>query len=71
MSLKLLATKAGISKNVTSYVVRHSFALCLREKGVSINVIGETLGHQSVLTTKAYVREFGVEVLDEAVDILL
>jgi integrase/recombinase XerD len=56
---------------VTSYVARHSFAMCLREKGISIDVIGETLGHQSVLTTKAYVREFGVEVLDEAVEVLL
>ena len=41
------------------------------EKGVSIDVIGETLGHQSVLTTKAYVREFGAEVLDDAVEVLL
>ncbi|MGB5436901.1 MAG: site-specific integrase [Maribacter sp.] len=70
-SLKILAEKAGITKNVTSYVARHSFAMCLREKGVSIDIIGETLGHQSVLTTKAYVREFGVEVLDEAVEVLL
>ena len=70
-ALKILARKAGITKNVTSYVARHSFAMCLREKGISIDVIGETLGHQSVLTTKAYVREFGVEVLDEAVEVLL
>lgn len=70
-ALKILAEKAEIPKNITSYVARHSFAMCLREKGVSIDVIGETLGHQSVVTTKAYVREFGVEVLDEAVDILL
>jgi site-specific recombinase XerD len=70
-ALKILAEKAGISKNITSYVARHSFAMCLREKGISIDVIGETLGHQSVITTKAYVREFGVEVLDEAVEVLL
>ena len=69
--LRVLAEKAGITKHVTSYVARHSFAMCLREKGVSMDVIGETLGHQSVITTKAYVREFGVEVLDEAVETLL
>jgi hypothetical protein len=40
-------------------------------KGVSIDVIGATLGHQSVITAKAYFREFGVEVLDEAVEVLL
>ena len=70
-ALKILAEKAGINKNVTSYVACHSFAMCLREKGISIDVIGETLGHKSVLTTKAYVREFGVEVWDETVDVLL
>lgn len=70
-SLKILSEMAGITKNVTSYVSRHSFAMCLREKGISIDIIGETLGHQSVITTKAYVRDFGVEVLDEAVEVLL
>ncbi len=70
-ALRILVEKAGISKHVTSYVARHSFAMCLREKGVSIDIIGETLGHQNVLTTKAYVREFGAEVLDEAVEELL
>jgi len=45
--------------------------MCLREKGVGIDIIGETLGHKSALTTKAYVSEFGVEVLDEAVEVLL
>lgn len=70
-SLKILAERAGITKNITSYVARHSFAMCLREKGISIDIIGETLGHQSVITTKAYVREFGVEVLDDAVEVLL
>ena len=70
-SLKILTEKADITKNVTSYVARHSFAMCLREKGVSIDIIGETLGHQSVMTTKAYVREFGADILDEAVEVLL
>jgi hypothetical protein len=35
------------------------------EKGRSIDMIGETRNHQSVLTTKAYLREISVEVLDE------
>ena len=42
----------------------------LRER-VGIDVVRETLVHQSVITTKAYVREFGVEVLNEAAEILL
>ncbi len=34
-ALKILANKAGITKNVTSYVARHSFAMCLREREFS------------------------------------
>ncbi|MFT6370587.1 MAG: site-specific recombinase XerD [Maribacter sp.] len=65
-ALKTVAKKAGISKNATSHVALHGVAMCLREKGISIDTIEETLGHQSVLTTKAYVRGFGVEILDKA-----
>ncbi len=63
-ALKDFTEKACITKNVTSYIARHSFAICLREKGIGIDIIGETLGHQSILTTKAYMREFGAEILN-------
>lgn len=69
-SLKILAKDVGILKNLTSYVARHSYAMCLREKGIGIDLIGESLGHQDIKTTKAYVKDFGVDVLDEAVDLL-
>ncbi|ASV31034.1 site-specific integrase [Maribacter cobaltidurans] len=69
--LQILADKIGITKNVTSYVARHSFAICLCEKGVGIDVIGDALGNHSVLTIKACAREFGVQILDEVVEILL
>lgn len=69
-NLKILAEKSGINKNITSYVARHSYAMCLREKGVGIDVIGESLGHQNVATTKAYVKDFGIDLLDQAVDLL-
>lgn len=69
--LKIIAVKAGISKNITSYVARHSYAMCLREKGIGIDLIGESLGHQNIATTKAYVRDFGVDLIDEAVDVLI
>jgi site-specific recombinase XerD len=35
-SLKILGESAAITKNVTSYVVRHSFVMCLREKDVRL-----------------------------------
>ncbi|HEA23571.1 MAG TPA: hypothetical protein ENH87_22025 [Pricia antarctica] len=66
-----MSAESGYNQELTSYVARYTFAMCLREKVISIDVIGETLGHQSVLITQAYVREFGVEELDEAVEVLL
>jgi hypothetical protein len=69
-AFEILAKKVEISKNGTGSVAPHSFDLCLREKGFSIDVIEETIAHQRFLAIKAYVRKFGVEVLDEAVVLL-
>ena len=42
--LKAIAELAEIEKSVTSYVARHSFANCLKQKGVATDVISESLG---------------------------
>jgi len=45
---------AGISKNVTSHTLRHSFATHLLEDGVSIFHIKQLLGHADISTTCFY-----------------
>lgn len=70
-AFEILAEKVEILKNVTGSVAPHSFDLCLHEKGFSIDVIEEKIVHQRFLAIKAYVRKFGVEVLDEAVGITM
>jgi len=69
--LKEIAKLCGISKPLSSYVARHSFANCLKQKGVATDIIGESLGHKDLNTTQVYLKELGSSVLDEAAELLL
>ena len=69
--LKELGELAKIDKPITSYVARHSFANCLKQKGAGTDFISESLGHQDVKTTKAYLKELDTAILDEASEMLL
>ncbi|WP_084668555.1 tyrosine-type recombinase/integrase [Arenibacter nanhaiticus] len=51
-------------KSLSSNVSRHSFANCLKQKGVATDVIGESLGHKDITTTRVYLKEPGSSVLD-------
>ncbi len=69
--LKEIAKLCGITKPLSSYVARHSFANCLKQKGVATDIIGESLGHKDLATTQVYLKELGSSVLDEAAALLL
>ena len=69
--LKKIAEIIGIEKPLTSYVARHSFATNLKELGVSTDIISQSMGHQNVSITTAYLKDFDNEIIDDANERLL
>lgn len=65
-NLKEIATMVGIDSSLTTYVARHSWATTAKEKGISIAVISESLGHSTENITNIYLKSFDQDVLDEA-----
>jgi integrase/recombinase XerD len=68
--IKLIAGKLNINKPVTSYYARHSFATILKRKGMSTEVISESLGHSNVQTTSSYLDSLDDQVLTDISEIL-
>jgi len=55
-ALKRWAKQAGIEKNISFHVGRHSFATLSLTYGVDLYTVSKLLGHQSIQTTEIYAK---------------
>lgn len=61
VDLKKWAKRAGLEKNLTFHVARHTFATMLISQGADIYVVSKLLGHTKISTTQIYAK-----VVDES-----
>lgn len=55
LMLKKYTKLAGIDRNITPHMFRHSFATYLIEEGVDVSCVQQILGHSSIKTTQIYI----------------
>lgn len=69
LTLREAAQKAGIKKQVTCHILRHSFASALVKKKVGLVEIQKLLGHSNLTVTSIYTHT-SMDALSEAVNTL-
>jgi integrase len=67
-NLKIVAGLAGITKELTFHIARHTFAYHLKKSSDNMHVIQDSLGHSKSSTTEQYLQALDDEHLDREMD---
>ena len=64
--LKKVAKQAGVDKNITFHMARHTFATTITlSHGIPIETVSKMLGHTSIKTTQIYAKILDTKVMDD------
>ncbi|MDR0573070.1 MAG: site-specific integrase [Tannerella sp.] len=64
--LKRISEMVKLENPLSSYVSRHTWATLALRKGVPVEVISESMGHENETTTRIYLASLGQSVVDKA-----
>lgn len=68
-SLKIIAKRAEINKNISTHIGRHTFATLALKKGIRLEYLSKIMTHESIKTTQIYAKIINAE-LDKAMEVM-
>ena len=63
--MRAVADRAGITRDVSPHIVRHTFATMALQKGISLPTVQKILGHDRLATTAIYLNFTDVHIQEE------